>query len=123
MNNENVIEVFIKVGDDECPLCLKIITDNEKKTLNCQHNFCLSCIDKWINNNMLHKMCPLCECSVLKSVEQLYPDDTIDTIDPINTCLEFLDFEQTNSISLPIYAQTYNMLRIISGMGGLSYSN
>ena len=48
-------------------------------------------------------------------------------IQPTGTCnfsrLDSVILEQDEAIKLDIYAINYNVLRIMSGMGGLAYSN
>jgi hypothetical protein len=49
--------------DEECPICLKPLTDNENGevfTTNCQHNFHRGCIEKWCNGKRTCH-CPMCK--------------------------------------------------------------
>ncbi len=51
----------------KCPICLEKI--NNKRTLLCFHNFCLSCFNIWfkIKNN---KSCPICRKKVFLEEEE-----------------------------------------------------
>ena len=48
--------------DNECPICLNIIEENDLCITNCDHFFCLECLNQWIkiNNN-----CPTCREEII----------------------------------------------------------
>jgi hypothetical protein len=68
-------------------------------------------------------------CHILLFVEKNYDDKLIKTKDP---CLifiikfdEYINSQRKTNLkkSIKIYAMNYNILRIMSGMGGLAFSN
>lgn len=79
----------------ECPICQE--TTATPKITSCQHTFCVSCLDKWLETN---NTCPMCRSQISE------PNHTLPEIGDIR-----------------IMAQNYNILRIMSGMGGLAYSS
>ena len=45
----------------ECPICFESIDINNKTILNCDHIFCIECVNKIINNNNTGNYhCPIC---------------------------------------------------------------
>lgn len=129
----NGIDVFINITDDECILCLNHIDPHNSERLHCDHHFCRSCIHVWYETN--HE-CPLChnnmaivlwDSGVDKTDNQIQPwnndiDDMPDIdIDSYQGYPHFFDYKSTSE--LKVYAVNYNILRIMSGLGGLSYSN
>lgn len=130
-NTENDFNDFleeisqIKIEDHpECPVCLENITDPTKivKTC-CNHVYCQSCYDK-IN------VCALCRRNLNKQhnrhihqnnnqINQINQNNQINN--EININQDF-DFDIQNQ-GMRIYATNYNVLRIMSGMGGIAYSS
>jgi hypothetical protein len=45
---------------NECPICFETITKNNKTILNCNHIFCIECINKIINDNINTLNCHIC---------------------------------------------------------------
>jgi hypothetical protein len=80
-----------------CPICLE---NPVNKTTACSHHFCEECIDSWMRE---HSTCPLCRANINNGTN----DETQ------------VDLENR----IRIYGMNYNFLRIMSGMGGLAYSN
>lgn len=64
------------------------------------HHFCRECIDSWMRE---HSTCPLCRANITNEATNETPTDWENRI--------------------RIYAMNYNILRVMSGMGGLAYSN
>ena len=99
-----------------CPICLCAI-ENKYET-ECGHIFCDACIKQWI---CVHNNCPVCRHNFTSS-ESDDPDGFKDEDDQDNN-------DQDDKIKIPpiddlfIYATNYNVLRIMAGMSGLSYSN
>ncbi len=44
----------------ECPICLEVQDKFVKRTI-CKHDFCASCISKWLSKN---KTCPICVADI-----------------------------------------------------------
>lgn len=53
--------MIIHINDNECPICLNIITSKEKYITNCNHMFHKECITEWILNTYT---CPICRTKV-----------------------------------------------------------
>ena len=61
--NEQKMEYEDSDDKPECAICLKPLTENErKKRLICLHTFHLSCIQQW--ENMGNRTCPLCRMNM-----------------------------------------------------------
>ena len=43
----------------KCPICLNSLENHTRCITNCNHEFCIDCINKWININKIY--CPLCK--------------------------------------------------------------
>ena len=41
----------------ECSICMEMIERDNKKTLNCNHDFHANCVNRWLRSN---DTCPLC---------------------------------------------------------------
>jgi len=49
-------------NDGMCPICYHSILDENNIILHCNHEFCLSCLTKLLNqDNPCKKNCPLCD--------------------------------------------------------------
>lgn len=77
--NECIVKCPVELF--ECPICYTEYTlldplANVVKLKNCEHQFCYSCIKKWltISNNS----CPICRLPVLCKDDTLEEDDTLD---------------------------------------------
>lgn len=88
----------------ECPICQE--TTKDTKTTSCRHTFCVSCLDKWL---MTNNTCPMCRTQIRGSNTMERPGLWLTFNHPIQ--------------EIHAYAQTYNMSRYWSGIGGLAYSN
>ena len=100
-----LLAICWKTDDDsvyQCPICWETITDH--KTTECNHMMCAKCLDKWLEEN---NSCPICRKKIQNHTHSLNDLSQI----PIQ------------EISLPVFASTYNVFRIMSGLGGLSYSS
>ena len=58
--------------DDDCPICLNEISENEKINTTCNHSFCKKCIFK---HTFYHFNCPLCRSECKLSDITVFPDD------------------------------------------------
>lgn len=45
-----------------CSICLEVINENDKCTLNCNHQFCKKCIDECLQKN--NQTCPNCRAPI-----------------------------------------------------------
>jgi len=53
-----------------CSICLENVNDNDKKSLNCNHNFHRTCINTWLREQ---NNCPLCRKSQSTREEEVSP--------------------------------------------------
>ena len=53
-----------------CSICLETIINNKK--LDCNHEFCKTCIDFWLNN---HNNCPMCRKIVIINNNNLFQNE------------------------------------------------
>jgi len=95
-NNERQIQIYSPNPYiiHKCPICLENPTN---KTTACSHHFCRECIDLWTRE---HSTCPICRANITNCVTDETLSDWLDSI-----------------------TRNYNLLRYMSGMGGLAYSN
>ena len=64
-NNNNIDYSNIDSDIDsehQCTICFNNLTDNTKYILNCNHMFCIECIDKLIETSKYN--CPLCRTKI-----------------------------------------------------------
>ena len=122
----NSLEVYIKIDNDVCPQCMDHIEINDNRELGCQHNFCKTCIDDWLTE---HCLCPLCGYNVNGQIEMVDRRISIEEIDDdypnITSHINNYNYENIDynlPAKLLVYAHSYNILRIMSGIGGLQYS-
>jgi hypothetical protein len=141
---EPIIEestITIKEHLDDCSICLEnIINEEHKKITTCNHIFHEECMARWMS---LNHNCPLCRKNLDLdiydeiNVEENDDGDVNDDYDdydeydnPINRHINNSNTNNNisyNNTSLPdslhVFAMNYNVLRIMSGMGGVSYSS
>lgn len=96
----------------ECPICQELTST--PKTTTCQHTFCASCLDKWLAEN---NTCPMCRNQILDTNNSTHTHNSTE-VDRLGRVLTF-----NHPIRELVWAQNYNILRIMSGMGGLTYSS
>jgi len=89
-----------------CPICLEEI--NELETTTCNHNFCKSCINKWLEE---HNNCPLCRCNLkdnmptqeqLELMEQGIP---LNDISSYHHSVRLSHYIDSNSVAIEINGQ------------------
>lgn len=113
-DNYNDIIVFIK---DECPICYDQI--NDLFITHCNHHFCNSCIHKWAKTK---NSCPLCRSLLnFMTIYENIPEEKNEPFDPFDPFDENSELYMDNFIY--ITELNSNILRMMSGMAGLSYSN
>jgi len=131
---EPIIEesiITIKEHIDDCSICLEnIINEEHKKITTCNHIFHEECMAIWILQN---NSCPLCRKNLDSNTydedndEENDGDENNDGDNPIiNNSITNNNISYNNTSlpdSLHVFAVNYNVLRIMSGMGGLSYSS
>ena len=119
---------------DDCSICLEnIIYEEHKKITTCKHTFHKECMARWMS---LNHNCPLCRKNLDLNIydendEDEENDDVNDFGNDDNTIINNSNTNNNisyNNTSLPdgslhVFAVNYNVLRIMSGMGGLSYSS
>ena len=89
----------------ECPICQE--TTETPKITSCQHTFCVSCLDKCLETN---HTCPMCRTQIREAINNT------------NHTAHNLTFN--HPIREIVYAaRHYNILRVMSGMGGITYSS
>jgi hypothetical protein len=122
----------IKEHLDDCSICLENIINEEHKTItSCKHIFHAECMAKWMS---LNHNCPLCRKNLdldiydeIVNDEENDGDSNDDGDNPIINNSITNNNISYNYTSLPdslhVFAANYNVLRIMSGMGGLSYSS
>ena len=146
VNDDNDIKVFFTVDHNTCPLCYSTIEEMDDLELDCGHRFCFGCISKWKND---HNLCPQCDEPIDNEEQILLPYNEMDEeededyeeinyeplsqwytqslkgIPDYNEAVEQNDpmFGEVFNNEMYAFAMNYNVLRIMSGMGGLSYSN
>ena len=135
INLNNIVNNNIEHID--CSICLEKIVNDDKHITSCNHTFHEECITKWMS---LNHNCPLCRKNLdLNIYDEIVNDeendgdgnDDYDEYDnPINTNINNSNTNNNisyNNTSLPdslhVFAVNYNVLRIMSGMGGVSYSS
>jgi hypothetical protein len=90
-------KIIIDDNANQCPICWEPITDH--KTTECNHTMCTKCLDKWLESN---NSCPICR---MKIQNHTHPSNALP------------------QIPIQVFASNYNVFRIMSGLGGLSYSS
>lgn len=96
-NESNYEITYINDAEEEyeCSICLNIIDNDDIAKTNCEHYFCKRCIETWLKK---HRNCPNCRRYIgIKNSFNSYQ-------------------------GIVIYAQSYNILCIMGGLGGISYS-
>ena len=88
----------------ECPICHDFNRDT--KTTICNHTFCTGCLDRWLIGR---HTCPMCRTQIREPTRGTGNTSGLTFNHPIR--------------ELVVMAQTYNVLRAMSGMGGLAYSS
>ena len=53
--------IHYRGADDECSICLQLISPKEASTLDCGHKFHTSCLEKWVERS---SNCPLCRQTI-----------------------------------------------------------
>ena len=115
----NQIKINQETNNDvpECPICLEAINNPEKivKTC-CNHMYCQPCYDRI-------SVCALCRSNLNKPIQHRHNQIQNDQIRFGPDRFNFTNNNNNNNDDLRIYATNYNVLRIMSGMGGLAYSS
>ena len=54
---------YIICTDTECHICLDTLLQGScmRRLNNCNHSYCIDCIDTWLQN---HNSCPVCKCHI-----------------------------------------------------------
>ena len=89
----------------ECPICQELTST--PKTTSCNHTFCTGCLDRWLISN---HTCPMCRTQIREPTRGTGNTSGLTFNHPIRELVS-------------VFAQNYNVLRAMSGMGGLAYSN
>ena len=88
-----------------CPICQDFNRDT--KTTSCNHTFCTGCLDRWLSSN---HTCPMCRTQIREPTHCTGNTSGLTFNHPIRELVS-------------VFAQNYNVLRAMSGMGGLAYSS
>ncbi len=133
VKEEEVKEEEVKVEDvEECPICME---NPVNCYTDCKHGYCSLCLPK-INK------CALCRTPIRRYQQPqqqqnfnpysftLRPGDhqpsgsaNFSRIDNAMLQLTLETSENTNSDSVRVYPINYNVLRVMSGMSGIAFSN
>lgn len=71
-------EKYTDEEEEECPICLDNVKCAKFVKLNCDHNFCVSCVIKSVKMDRNNYSCALCRC-VVETV-RVYHADTYDLV-------------------------------------------
>jgi hypothetical protein len=115
---------------DVCPICYEEL--NENIAIDCGHQFHHDCIYEWLKHQ---QNCPLCRHDTVIPVDKrlvvydpeiesvIVPYDIPEVIViPDQDFYHNFDHLDLSRGTLQVFATSYNMIRIMSGMSGLSYS-
>ena len=100
MNKPTQLAICWKTDDNnkgQCPICWETITNH--KTTECNHTMCTKCLDKWLESN---NSCPICRKKIQNQIHES---------------------NNLSQIPISVFALNYNVLRIMNGLGELSYSS
>ena len=101
----------------ECPICLEAINDPTKiVTTCCNHIYCQPCYDRI-------SVCALCRTNLNKPIQHRHNQIQNDQIQFNPYQFNVPNDGDNNDNGLRMYATNYNILRIMSGLGGLAYSS
>lgn len=133
INLNNIVNNIVNSNIEhiDCSICLEKIVNDDKYITSCNHTFHEECIARWM---LLNHNCPLCRKHFDYEVDGYNDESDGDGNgnDDVNDNPIINNSNTNNNISynntslpdsLHVYAVNYNMLRIMSGMGGLSYSS
>ena len=127
--NNNVNNNIEHIG---CSICLENILNDDKHITSCNHIFHKECMARWMS---LNHSCPLCrknlDLNIYGRNDEENDGDSNDDYDyddnPIINNSNTNNNISYNNTSLPdslhVFAMNYNVMHIMSGMGGLSYSS
>lgn len=114
--------------ETECGICCEALSesDQHERLLDCKHDtyFHAECLQEWFEKE---KCCPLCRGAIFKP-KDLVPYKEIsyypfaiqpETYQPSG----HINWTKIYNPTLQIYAVNYNVLKVMSGMGGMMYSN
>jgi len=113
---------IVKQLDEEelhgCDICFEEDIVTVKTSCGCTTKYCSGCI-----KNMNNKCC-VCKNKLSPEIKQTSSIDNVEYYDNLypyitDDCLS----DKDKPIQIQVYATNYNIMRIMSGLGGLSYSN
>lgn len=96
------------MNDDLVELCPICIENPAEYYTECGHCYCIGCLSR-INK------CAMCRKSLLRAKICVQIKQKVKLIQPSGVA-------DINSIDVRIYSTNYNVLRLMAGMGGLTYS-
>lgn len=130
----NITESPGLLEDDcnECCICYNDIdndidnndAERESKFLCLHKNYCVSCINEYIEHNNRAK-CPMCRALQRNPYDRYKPSGSLN-FSRINNSELIFNFNGDATVSdssTTIYTQNVNVMRIMSGMGGRMYAN
>jgi hypothetical protein len=106
--------------DSECPICLNNINNTELCKTNCNHNFCLDCLQEWFKKK---QTCPNCR----KRIETFtYQNITnrlfyINNLEDLNLNINQLNTILTNNINYRIANKRLLLLLKLMGFTSLLF--
>lgn len=106
-------EIILNTND--CPICFNEITDINKYSTECEHDFCKSCLDKWFDRGKVS--CPNCR----KEIKYIYNiNDKIRLLQPTEKIIRQVNINQPSGVVIEknIYAILClgNILCLVSGL-------
>ena len=58
----DIESITVDINRDECPICFETITDENSTITDCNHTYCLNCMNQLIENNIIN--CSMCRSEI-----------------------------------------------------------
>ena len=110
--------------DFVCEICYENGESTQYQCMCPEKRCCESCINKWVYSGKNH--CPYCQTKLIGlyiSQNVNHIENNIENNSIYSFALNPDEHQPSGTANLARFAMSYNALRIMSGIGGLRYSN
>ena len=126
---------MMQVDDNTCSICIDTILDTDKMVTSCNHIFHKECLNKWLQIN---NQCPYCRTIQYVDVIPTEPTPNITNDNLYPFAMYPVNYQPSGTVNrsnqynlsfnhpiseITSFAQSYNVLRLMAGRSGLTYSS
>jgi hypothetical protein len=92
----------METEEEDCPVCLNSLGDNNFIVTKCKHKICLPCFMNNYNKSLNGNLCPLCRTKIVRTRRNIYVSKSRTTFEASHLLYNMYDADET---TFPVFKE------------------